>query len=52
MEVTIDFDIDLTDDVNWTLGNNSDLSYRRSIDSGATGEVHEVSPNSKLGTDR
>ena len=48
MEVSIDFDLDLTDDVSWMLGNNPALLHRRAIDSGATGEVHEVNPRANL----
>jgi hypothetical protein len=32
------------EDLSWTTGNDPDLSHVRSIDAGASGDVHEVSP--------
>lgn len=37
-------------DFTWTTGNNPVISHRRLIDSGAFGEVHEVSSHSKWQT--
>ena len=34
-------------DYNWTTNNEPAISHLRLIDSGASGEVHKVSPDSK-----
>ena len=42
MDLSVNFDLSLEDDGNWTLADNPALVCRGEIDRGASGQVYEV----------